>query len=60
LQRVTPLPTRDVIHKKARRQMRQSGWSAADELIRQLVLTLSFTAVAQTGQMLDSFMTRAP
>jgi hypothetical protein len=40
--------------------MRQSGWSAADELIRQLVLTLSFTAVAQTGQMLDSFMTRAP
>jgi hypothetical protein len=60
LQRVTALPTRDVIHKKARRQMHQSGWSAADESIRQLVSTLSFTAVAQTGQMLDSFMTRAP
>jgi hypothetical protein len=58
LQRVTALPTRDVIHKKARRQMLQSGWSAAKELIRQLSLKVSFTGVAQTGRMLDSFMTR--
>jgi hypothetical protein len=58
LQRVTASPTRNVIHKKARRQMRQSGWSAAEELIRQLTLTLSFTGMAQTGQMLDSFVTR--
>jgi hypothetical protein len=28
-------------------------------MIRQLALILSFTGVAQTGQMLDSFMTRA-
>jgi hypothetical protein len=60
LQRVTALPTRDVIHKKARRQMRQSGRSAAKESIRQSKLTLSFTCMAQTGQILVSFMTRAP